>query len=101
MVLFVVELLTAGSWYRGHSSTDPSKAAGSTMSGEFLRSSGQQAIRHVARAGLLFSSCYLVSLGILYLNAIAIPTMPLLADVSLYIVVVSVSLALLVLLREE
>ncbi len=101
MVLFAVELLTAGSWYRGHSSTEPSKAADSTMSEEFLRRSVQQAFRHVSRAGLLFASCYLVSLGILYLSAIAMPTMPLLADISLYIVIVSVSLALLILLREE
>jgi hypothetical protein len=101
MVLFAVELLTAGSWYRGRSSTEPSNAADSTMPEELLRRSVQQAFRHVSRAGLLFASCYLVSLGILYLGAFAPLTMPLLADISLYIVVVSVALALLILQRED
>lgn len=66
-----------------------------------LARSVQQAFRQVARFGLLFASFYLISMGGLYVGAYLASLTPVLADVSLYVVVVSISLALLVLLRED
>ncbi len=101
MILFAVELLTAGSLYQRNPPTELDKNSDPAMYEEFLRRSVQEAFRRVSRAGLLFASCYLLSLGILYLGAFVPPTIPILADISLYVVVVSVALALLILLRED
>lgn len=66
-----------------------------------LRGFAQQAFRQVSRIGMLFASCYLLSIGFLYVGAWAALATSLVADISLYVVVVSVSLALLLLLRED
>ncbi len=66
-----------------------------------LYSSAQAALRTISRAGLLFASCYVLSLAILYVSTFAPLASPLITDVSLYIVVVSVSLALLLVSRED
>ena len=87
MVLFAIELLT--------------EAAASAEKESLLKRSARETIRHISRACLLFASCYLVSLGILYIGAFSARPGLLLADISLYIVVVSVSLALLLLFRED
>jgi hypothetical protein len=55
----------------------------------------------IARFGLFFASCYLITVGLLYVGSEVRSISPVLTDVSFYIVVVSVSLALLILLREE
>jgi hypothetical protein len=101
MVLFCVELLTAGSWYRDGSSNKLPGVVDVTRVEEFDDSSVFHAFHRVSRAGLLFASCYVVSLGVFYLSSYATLAMPLLSDVSLYMIVVSVALALLVLSREE
>lgn len=59
------------------------------------------AFRTVSRAGLLITSCYAFSLALLYVSTFAALAPPLITDISLYIVVVSVSLALLLLSRED
>lgn len=66
-----------------------------------LYSSAQAAFKTISRAGLLFASCYVLSLAILYVSTFAPLASPLITDVSLYIVVVSVSLALLLVSRED
>lgn len=71
------------------------------VSKDVLRRSTQNAFRKMSRLGLLFASCYLISLGILFVGAYATSIAPVLADVSLYVVVVSISLALLIILRED
>ncbi len=99
MVLFAVEVLTVSCRYRKQLSSEWTGA--SAWSELPLRRSAQQAARHVSRAGLLFASCYLASLGVLYAAPFTASAAPLLSDISVYIVVVSVSLALLILLRED
>ncbi len=101
MVLFSVELLTAGSWYLDSSSKDTLKMPSATMLEETVDTFVQSTFRRVAHVGLLFASCYLLSFGALYLSAFAASSIPILTDISLYIVVVSVALALLILSREE
>ncbi len=99
MVLFAVEALTVSCRYRNQLS---SQSTESSVSSELLlRRLSQQAVHHISRAGLLFASCYLASLGILYVGAFTASIAPILSDISLYIIVVSVSLALLILLRED
>lgn len=98
MILFAVEALTVSCRYR-HQLSSHSKE--SSASSEPLRRSSQQAVHHISRAGLLFASCYLASLGILYAGVFTASSVPILSDISLYIVVVSVSLALLILLRQD
>jgi len=66
-----------------------------------LARSNEQAFRQVARFGLLFASFYLISIAALYLGTYLASITPVLADVSLFVVVVSISLALLVLMRED
>ena len=63
--------------------------------------SAQAAFRAISRAGLFFASCYVLSLAILYVSTSVALAAPLITDISLYIVVVSVSLALLLLSRED
>ena len=101
MVLFAVELLTDDSLYQANSTTKIAKIFDTAPDEEVFRVSIQQAFRRVSRLGLLFASCYLASLGVIYLAALAPLTIPLIADISLYMVVVLVALALLILLREE
>lgn len=86
MLLFGVELLTT--------TVDSANA-------EDQQRAAQQAFRHITRSALLFSTCYILALGTLYVGAFISSTAFLLTDVSLYIVVVSISLALLLVLREE
>jgi hypothetical protein len=59
------------------------------------------AFRTVSRAGMLFASCYALSLVLLYLSTFAGFAPPLITDISLYVVVVSVAFALLLLSPED
>lgn len=100
MILFATEIVTETCKLRNQVSTE---ARAPPIGGVEIKpiTSGQQAFRHVSRVGLLFASSYLLSLGLLYVGGMIASAVPLLADISLYIVVVSVSLSLLLLLREE
>jgi hypothetical protein len=70
------------------------------MEGRLHRST-QAAFRTISRAGLLFASCYVVSMTVLYVSTSVAFVAPVITDISLYVVVVSVSLALLLLSRED
>lgn len=101
MILFALEVLTISCKFQEQLSNG-SFETGDLMGTEgLLRRSTQQAFKQVSRTGMLFASCYLLSIGFLYVGASAALATPLVADISLYVVVVSVSLALLLLLREE
>ena len=66
-----------------------------------LQFSLQHSFSQLTRLGLLFSSCYVISLGILYAGSVVASVAPVLGDVSLYVVIVSIALALLIIFREE
>lgn len=99
MVLFAVEILTT---VTGHfdfyAKASKSKA---DLSMSLLRTSVHNSFNHMSRVGLLFSSCYLLSLGILYAGNVVASIAPTLGDVSLYVVIVSISLALLIIFKED
>lgn len=57
--------------------------------------------QRLSRLGVLFGSCYLLTVGAISLGGLFVSILPVLSDVSLYIVAVSISLALLLILREE
>jgi len=111
MILFAFEVLTISCEFREQLSNGASLAGNSTgligyakyaLSSESLpHRSSRYAFKAVSRLGLLFASCYVISLAILFLGASAALTTPLITDISLYIIVVSVSLALLLVLRED
>lgn len=100
MLLYTVELLTVTFKHHNLFSNENLRSE-ALVSTSALTRSAEQALRQMARLGLLFASCYFVSLGILYIGTFVTAITPVLADVSLYVVVVSVSLALLILLRED
>lgn len=99
MILFAVEAFSA-----------IAKLASQFSSGLLEREGGyavstlqrclQQAFRRLSRAGVVLGTGYVASIGALYLSAFA-PVPSLLGDISLYVVVVSIALALLLVLREE
>lgn len=101
MVLASVELLTSGNWYRTGASVRLSEVASPAELSASIDGVVRNASRRIFRLALLFASCYLVSLGVLYLTTFATITASLLVDISLYIVLVSVALALLILSRES
>jgi hypothetical protein len=100
MVMYTVELLALLSKQRGLYSRDVA-ALDIESSVPILRKSMEMMFEHLSRLGLIFGSCYLATIGILYIGSILASFAPALSDISLYIVVVSTSLALLLSLREE
>jgi hypothetical protein len=100
MILFATEVVTETCKLRNQVSSEAKAIPSEGVELKPIRS-GQQAFRHISRLGLLFASSYLLSLGLLFAGGMIASAVPLLADISLYIVVVSVSLSLLLLLREE
>jgi hypothetical protein len=101
MILFAFEVLTISCEFQEQLSNGASLAGNSTGSEGLPHRSARYAFKAVSRLGLLFASCYVISLAILFLGASAALTTPLITDISLYIIVVSVSLALLLVLRED
>lgn len=101
MILFAFEVLTISCEFREQLSNGASLAGNSTGTESLPHRSSRYAFKAVSRLGLLFASCYVISLAILFLGASAALTTPLITDISLYIIVVSVSLALLLVLRED
>lgn len=101
MFLFAVEILT--SVLKQQQVLSPkSIQPGQTVSyPALLQRSAKDVQAQISRLGLFFASCYLITVGLLYVGTELRPISPVLTDVSFYIVVVSVSLALLILLREE
>lgn len=101
MILFAREVSLRCCEFRQELSDVITEGSESSLVEGRLYRSAQTAFKRISRAGLLFGSCYVVSLAILYVSASATLVLPLIADISLYIVVVSVSLALLLILRED
>jgi hypothetical protein len=58
-------------------------------------------LQRISRLGFLFAICYLLTLGAIMLSSIINYSLPVPSDISLYIVAVSTSLALLLVLRED
>ena len=101
MVLFAFEVLTISCEFREQLSNGAPLAGNSRGTESLPHRSARYAFKTVSRLGLLFASCYVLSLAILFLSAYAALATPLITDISLYIIVVSVSLALLLILRED
>ena len=57
--------------------------------------------RRLALNGLVCGVSYLAALSLLVVGAIASPAVPLLSDISIYLLVTSIALALLIILKEE
>lgn len=101
MILFAREVSSGCCEFRQQLSSVINGGDESTAMAARLYRSAQTELKRISRAGLLFASCYLLSIAILYVSTSATLALPLIADISLYIVVVSVSLALLLLSRED
>lgn len=100
MLLFEVEVLTLICKHHSLFSKGlPRPEAFASVS--VLEKSAQQILGHLSRLALLFSSSYLISLGILYVGAQLSSLSFMLSDISIFVVVVSISLALLLVLRED
>ena len=101
MILFAHEISTVCcEFQRQFSSVVNVEGGFAAMEGSLYRSS-VTAFRTVSRAGLLFASCYALSIALLYVSTFAALAPPLITDISLYIVVVSVAFALLLLSPED
>jgi hypothetical protein len=99
MILFTVELLNSVS--KQYDFFGKALAAQTRPSLSVLRLSLTHSFAQLTRLGLLFSSCYLISLGVLYVGSEVAAIAPVLGDVSLFIVIVSIALALLITFKEE
>jgi hypothetical protein len=66
-----------------------------------LQKSTEQIHKQIGRLGLVLGSCYVVTIGIVYMGVVLSSFVPVLSDISLHIVVVSTSLALLLITRQE
>ncbi len=100
MFLFTIEILSLVFEHNALFSavtvrSDPSSSI------PILGKSIQQVFRRISRLGLLFASCYFISLGLLYVGSFFSLIVPVLSDISLYIVVVTISLSLLIVLQED
>lgn len=100
MLLFGVELLTITCRYRDI-------YARLSSDSEFnphvllFRKSLRYLYDKIARLGVIFGTSYVVTIGALFLGAKITSFVAGLSDISLYLVVVSISLALLILIKEE
>jgi hypothetical protein len=101
MILFALEVLTISCEFRKQFSNEVPLARNLTGTEGLPHISARYAFKTISRLGLLFASCYVLSLAILFLSASAALAIPLITDISLYIIVVSISLALLLILRED
>ena len=66
-----------------------------------LQKSMEHMTRKIVRLGLIFGGCYVIALTVISVGDAFVTALPQLSDISLYIVAVSVSLALLLILRED
>lgn len=66
-----------------------------------LQKSMEQIHKQIGRLGLILGGCYVITIGIVYVGGLLGSFAPVLSDTSLYVVVASISLALLMIIREE
>jgi len=97
MLLFAVESLTATTKRPFFEIPERGRQVPISLMDRFI----EQSFTRTSRVAILFATCYLISMSTVYLSAYAALFQPALADVSLYVIVVSISLALLILLRED
>ena len=57
--------------------------------------------RKLARFGIIFAGCYVLTIGVLFVSEVVASLTPVLSDIAVYVVLTSVSLALLIILRED
>jgi hypothetical protein len=75
--------------------------AGFASSITVLQKSMEQVHNQIGRLGLILGGCYIITIGTVYMGALLASFVPVLSDTSLYVVVVSTSLALLMIMHEE
>jgi len=66
-----------------------------------LQKSMEHMTHKIMRLGLIIGGCYIIALAVISVGDAFVTALPPLSDISLYIVAVSVSLALLLILRED
>jgi len=99
LVLFSIEDLNLLSRHQKQYSKETVAEFASSIT--VLQKSIEQVRKQIGRLGLIFASCYIITIGIVYIGALLASFVPILSDYSLYVVVVSTSLALLMIIREE
>jgi len=67
---------------------------------QLLERSVQDAYSQLLRVATLFSAAYMIAIGVLEARRI-VPSVVVLGDLTLYVVIVTISLALILVLREE
>lgn len=97
MLLFTVENLTAMSKRPFFEVGERDRQISASLIGRFV----EHAFRRSSRVALFFASSYMLSMAALYLSAYVSVLQPGLADISLYAIVATISLALLILVRED
>ena len=98
LILFSAEALALT---RQHHPMYSKDKKGSQASSVMLQKSVEHMTRKIIRLGSIFGGCYVITLAVLFLGDVFVTALPVLSDISLYIVAVSVSLALLLILRED
>ena len=100
MLLFGVELLTLVlSHHRQVSDWLRETGLGSNA---FMMSKSIGDIQgRLAQFGIIFAACYLLTVGVLFVSELVAPLAPMLSDIGVYLVLTSVSLALLIILKED
>jgi len=66
-----------------------------------LQKSTEEIHKQIGRLGLILGGCYIITIGIVYVGGLLSSFAPVLSDTSLYVVVASISLALLMIIHEE
>ena len=66
-----------------------------------LQKSVEHMTRRTIRLASVLGGCYVITPAVLFLGDVFVTALPALSDISLYIVAVSISLALLLILRED
>jgi hypothetical protein len=97
MLLFAVENLTAMSRQPFFEVGERDCQIPVSLIGRFV----EHAFRRSLRMALLFASSYMISLAAVYFSAYVSILQPGLAEISLYVIIVSLSLALLTLVQED
>jgi hypothetical protein len=100
MLLFGVEFLTlvlsrhrqVSNWLE-----DTESESSSLMVNKSLRDIHQK----LARFGIIFAGCYVLTIGVLFLSEVVASFVSVLSDIAVYVVLTSVSLALLIILKED
>jgi hypothetical protein len=99
-LLFLVEIITLVCEQNKFSSKG-AKPLDNTISIPSLNLSMNRVFSKLSRFGFIFASSYIITILLLYLGGYVASLAPVLSDISLYIVIVSAALALLLVFQEE